>query len=108
MLVEVEGGRKVQQNLHLSCTYEGTRQHLGRIHASVPIVGVARSKEGQELGKVTGHALFDVEGGFIRSIQLQTRSEVESGDSDIRIMVIEETRLTREEGNPQRLALPGN
>jgi hypothetical protein len=69
---------------------------------------VARSKEGEELGKVTGHALFDVEGGFLRSIHLLTRSELESGDSDLRFLVTEETRLDREEGNPRRLTLPGN
>ena len=105
MLVQVDDKRQVQF-LHVSCTYEGLRSAGGRSEAHVRLTGVVKMREQRgdvQLGKVSGHALVDVDGGFLRLIKVTISTEVDTGSSDLRMLLTEECMIVREEGNTQRI-----
>jgi hypothetical protein len=96
--------RRQQQNLHLTCTYEGLRSANGRQEAFINLSGVVRgtrTKAKEVLGKVKGHAAFDVEGGYLTLVKVTVENEVEleTPDASLRVLVSEESILTRIEGN---------
>jgi S1-C subfamily serine protease len=102
MLVLAEGKRSIQ-HLHLTCTYEGLRSVGGRNEAFIAVSGVAkgRAPRAEELGKVKGHALLDVEKGFFTLVRLTVNSELEDEDEGLRILVSKELVVNRAEGNTQ-------
>jgi S1-C subfamily serine protease len=101
MLTLVEGKREVQW-LHLVCTYEGTRTAAGRSEAFVRLDGVVRGRgalANTNLGKVSGHALFDVEKGFISKVKVTITTEVDSGGAGLRLVVTDDSIVERVEGD---------
>jgi S1-C subfamily serine protease len=100
MLVRTEGKPKLQ-DLHLTCTYEGLRSADGRNEAFVALSGVAKSRGPRPavLGKVTGQAVVDVDRGLLTKVKLTVNSEMEVEDKGLRILVSDESMVTRGEGN---------
>jgi hypothetical protein len=99
----VTGKTKESYALVLTCTYEGLRtSQPGRNEAYIRLSGVVKGpkKSGDKtLGKVSGHALFDVDKGFHREVKALISSETDTGDSKVRVLVTDERTVTREEGN---------
>ena len=59
------------------------------------------------LGKVSGHALVDVEKGFLSQVKTTIRCEVETDNADIRVLVTDESVVDRVEGNTQNITVGG-
>jgi hypothetical protein len=109
MLVLVEGKREVRF-LHVTCTYEGSRTANGRTEAFVRLEGVVRGRDAHAenvLGKVAGHALVDVEKGFLTQIKTVISCEVDSGNAGVRVLVTDESVVDRTEGNPRNIKVGG-
>ena len=109
MLVLVEGKREVQF-LHVTCTYEGVRTVGDRTQAFVRLAGLVKGREAHAemvLGKVTGHALVDVEKGFLSQVKTTISCEVETGNADVRVLVTDESVVDRVEGNTQDIKVGG-
>jgi S1-C subfamily serine protease len=89
------------QDLHLSCLYEGTRSANGNNEAYISLGGVVKGRgpRALELGRVKGHALFDVDRGFLNQVKLAVNSELEDEDRGVRILVSKEIVVRRSEGN---------
>jgi S1-C subfamily serine protease len=105
MLIRAEGKPRIQ-DLHLTCTYEGVRSADGRNEAFISLTGVAKSRgRGAEvLGKVTGQARLDVDKGYLTRVKLTVNSEMEVEDRGLRILVSDESVVTRSEGNSLGIA----
>jgi S1-C subfamily serine protease len=114
MLVRVEGKRQVH-DLHLTCTYEGARSAVGRREAFLALSGVVKGRGPNAedvLGTVKGHALLDVDKGFVTLVELAVDSEIEVEERGLRILVRHQSFLTRSEGNslgitPAKVNQPG-
>jgi S1-C subfamily serine protease len=101
MLVLLDGKRKVQ-DLHLTCTYEGVRSVAGQTEGYVSLVGLAKGRGDRAnvvLGKVRGHALVDIDKGFLTQVKVTTDSEIEVEDKGVRVLVSDESLVSRSEGN---------
>jgi S1-C subfamily serine protease len=102
--LDEDTGRKSQVVLQVSCTYEGLRTVGGRKEAYIRLAGVAKGtgpRREMVLGKVSGHALFDVDRGFHRETKVTISTEIDTGRVGVRILVTDERTVTREEGNTQ-------
>ena len=114
LFVLLEGKRQIRE-LHLTCTYEGMQSAPGRNEAFLGLSGEVKGRGDRAalvLGKVKGHALFDVDKGFLTLVHVTVNSEVEVEDKRVRVLVIDENVLTRSEGNslgiaPARADQPG-
>jgi S1-C subfamily serine protease len=112
MMVSV-GKKKEVYRLYLTCTYEGTWSAGGRQEASIRLSGVVKGpKERGEvvLGKVSGHTVFDIDGGFHREVKVLITIEPDTENSKLRVLVTDERTVTREDGNTQgikRATAPG-
>jgi hypothetical protein len=98
------GKRKESYAVELICTYEGMRNtgpghSEARIHLSGLVKGPMKGGKRETLGKVRGHALFDVERGFHREVKLRISTEIDTGNSKARLLLTDERIVTREEGN---------
>jgi hypothetical protein len=94
------------QDLRLVCTYEGLRTRAGRSEAFIRLSGLVKGRGERaklDLGKVTGHALFDVDGGFLSEVKVTVSTEVELEDAGVRVMVSADNTLARTEGNTQNI-----
>ena len=63
--------KKRMVDLHLTCTYEGTRLNNDRHEAFITLAGIVKAREKNDpapVGKVTGRALVDLDRGFIAQI----------------------------------------
>jgi S1-C subfamily serine protease len=100
MFVIVDKKAQIQE-LHLTCTYEGTRSADGRNEAYIGLSGVVkgRAPRAEELGQVKGQALFDVDKGFLTLVKLAVNSELEDEEQGVRILVSKESVVRRSEGN---------
>jgi hypothetical protein len=100
MLVARDGKRQVL-DLHLTCTYDGMRPAQGRSEASISLAGEAKGRgpRAAVVGKVKGRALVDVDRGFLTMVKLSVDSEVDDENKDIRVLVSDESTITRTEGN---------
>jgi S1-C subfamily serine protease len=115
MLVTLRGKRQVQ-DVHVTCTYEGVRTVDGHNEAFILLVGEVKSRSqtvitrtptgnrttttaGQTLGKAKGEARFDIERGYLTYVNLSVISEVESEESGLRVLVNNQSTVTRREGN---------
>ena len=87
-------------DMHLTCTFEGTRQYMGETQAMVALNGNIQSRKPGKAtigGKVTGKAHFAIDKGYIGEAKL--RIETELGDDDLNVAAIVEISLTRVPGN---------
>lgn len=102
-LFVIREGRRQVLDLHLMCTYDGLRVAEGRNEASISLAGEAKSRglRATVLGKVKGKALLDVDRGFVTLVKLSVNSEVDDEDKGLRVLVSEESTITRTEGNTQ-------
>jgi S1-C subfamily serine protease len=101
--VSVLGKRHIQ-DLDLDCTYEGLRNRAGRSEAFIRLSGVVKGRGARaklDLGKVKGHALVDVDGGFLGEVKVTVSSEVELEEAGVRVMVSADSVLVRTDGNSQ-------
>jgi hypothetical protein len=101
MLVLARGKRSVQ-DIFVTCTYEGVRTSAGRREAYIGLTGVVKGRGPRAslvLGKARGHALLDVEKGFLTLVSLTVRTELENEESGVRILVEDESTIHRNEGN---------
>ena len=101
MFIIVDKKAQIQE-LHLTCTYEGTRAADGRNEAYLTLSGVVNggAPRAEELGRVRGQGLFDVDRGFLDLVKLTVDSELEDEDRGMRILVSKESVVRRSEGNP--------
>jgi len=92
-----------RMDLHLNCTYEGRRQTQGKNVAFVRLSGEVRGREAnnQADGKVIGHALVDLDGGYVAGAELRIASEFGAGEVLVRKSF--SIQVTREAGNPRML-----
>jgi hypothetical protein len=103
MFVLVKDKRQIQ-DLFVICTYEGTRSAAGRTEAHVRLAGEVKGRgpnAARVLGKAKGHALVDLDGGFLSLAKLTVLSEAEAEDAGLRVLVSEESSLSRTPGNTQ-------
>jgi hypothetical protein len=101
MLVLVEKKRQFQ-DIFLTCTYEGVRTTPSGPEAFVRLTGLVKGRgphAQDDLGKVQGHALLDVDKGFWTAAKLTINTELEVEDTGIRVQVINDNLLHRREGN---------
>jgi hypothetical protein len=86
----------------IRCTYQGQRvAEGGRREAFITLTGNVRTTgwhPGLFRGKVTGHAVFDLDGGFYREVQLSTVAD-DIGELDFLAAFSGHVTLTRTEGN---------
>ena len=88
-------------DIQLTCTYLGTRITKGRSEAVIDLVGAVRSREKgvkKPLGKATGRAVFDVEGGFIAEMKMRIASEHDFGPN-LQVVAAENVEFLRAPGN---------
>jgi hypothetical protein len=101
MLV-IRDNRRTVNDVHLTCTYEGTRTVAGHNEAYLTLTGVVKGRGAQanaDLGNVTGHALVDLDKGFISLVKLTISSEVVSEEAGVRVLWNDESVIERSEGN---------
>jgi S1-C subfamily serine protease len=101
MLVLIRGKRQVQ-DIFVTCTYEGVRSESSRREAYIGLSGAVKGRGPRAdlvLGKARGHALFDVEKGFLTLVTLTVRSELENEEAGVRILVSDESTIRRSESN---------
>jgi predicted Zn finger-like uncharacterized protein len=94
--------KRAIQDMVVTCTYEGVRSTLGRKEAFVSLTGVVKGRGARanlDLGKVKGSALFDVDLGYLTQVNMTVNTEVEVEDSDVRILVTQESTVNRTNGN---------
>jgi S1-C subfamily serine protease len=107
MLIEDEFTRDVRDKvvrLYVKCTFEGLRTVAGRTEAYIRINGIARGQGRRAdivFGKVSGHALLDVEKGFLTYARTLISTEVDTESHGLRILVTSESTVSRVEGNTQ-------
>ena len=101
MLVTDENNKKIVQDIYLTCTYQGLRVEAGRNEAYIALTGQVKSRgpRPEVLGKVSGYALLDVDKGFFARVKLTVYSEVELDERGVRMLLSEESTITRTEGN---------
>jgi uncharacterized protein (TIGR03067 family) len=107
-LVTIRGKKEVRR-LHVTCTFEGLRTINGRPQGYIRLAGEVRGsgkRASEVLGKVTGHALIDVEGGFLTQVRTTNRFEVDTGDAEFRLLVTDENTVDREPGNTRGITRP--
>ncbi len=93
-------GRKAKVvDIILTFTYLGTRATGGRNHAVIDMVGLVRDKRmTKPMGKATGRAAFDIEGGYIAELKTRIASEHDLGPN-LQFVVAENVEQRREPGN---------
>jgi hypothetical protein len=100
-LTSVQGKRQLQQ-MHVKCTYDGVRKAAGRREAYVSLSGIVKGTGAlarAELGKVSGHALMDIDKGFITKAKVTITTEIATGGSDLRIVVSDDSIVERVDGS---------
>jgi S1-C subfamily serine protease len=98
-------GREVL-DLSLTCTYEGVRTNNGRSEAYIRLEGDVKGSGGKITltGKAKGHAVLDLEGGYLSEVKITVTSEVEA--ERIRLGISLDTELTRTPGNLHKIVPP--
>ncbi len=99
----VAGGKRIVSDLLLTCTFEGVR---GEQHAFIRLGGNLQKRDqfgDVPLGKVSGHALLDLQRGYLTEAKIIVRSEFGAGQL-FAVRDLELT-LTRQPGNPTNIAL---
>ncbi len=102
----IQGKRKLQ-DIHLTCTYEGLHAVDGRNEAFITLSGVVKSRGPSAdfvLGMATGHARLDLDKGFLTFVKIAVQGEVESEGAGVRILINDESSLSRAEGNSLGIA----
>jgi hypothetical protein len=107
--VSVRDGKMTLEDILLTCTFEGIVTVNGRSQAYISLKGRIKERKDPdniELGKVSGDAHFDIEGGFVSRIRLTTLAEVENKEKGGRVLVQDISSVERSEGNSLGLKLP--
>jgi S1-C subfamily serine protease len=102
-------GRMTIQDIFLTCTFEGTTDVAGRKEAYISLKGRVKGRgprANMDLGKVSGHAQVDLDGGFVSQVKLTTITELENEGNDSRLLVHDESSVVRTEGNSLGLTPP--
>ncbi|HZV04252.1 MAG TPA: trypsin-like peptidase domain-containing protein [Gemmataceae bacterium] len=100
-------GKRQLQDIFVTCTYEGVHTTPGGSEAHIALSGVVKGRgprAGIALGKARGQAHFDVEKGFLTLVHLTVSSEVEIGESGVRVLVNDQSIVRRSEGNQLGIA----
>jgi S1-C subfamily serine protease len=89
-------------DIFLTCTYEGVRSAAGHNDAVASLVGVVKSRGAgaRVLGKVKGQASFDTDRGFLSRVKVTVVAEAENEDAGVRVLVSNENKVVRTDGNP--------
>lgn len=95
--------KKRRVDLFLTCKYEGVRTDNNRRMAFIGLTGIVKDRDKAEanplgMGKVTGRALFDLDGGFIANVHLALASEMDFDGIDLALT--EDIDVSRIAGNP--------
>jgi len=95
--------QQLVQDIHLTCTCQGLRSEAGRHAAYIALAGEVKSRgpRPEVLGKVSGYALLDVDKGFFSRVKLTIFSEMEVEERGVRLLISEESLVTRSDGNSQ-------
>src|SRR5262249_28106376 len=99
----VNGKKREVADVQVLCTYEG-RRGAG---AFVRLVGEVRGRgaaAAEVHGRVEGHALIDLDNGFVSVLKIAVRSESERGEVFATNSM--EVALTRVPGNPDKITPP--
>jgi S1-C subfamily serine protease len=105
MLLKVNNNREIIDML-LTCTYDGLLNEGGRKQAHISLTGrlQARNKNVPLMGgKIRGHALFDLEKGYLSTAQLAVTSDL--GGGDVRLQLVNDMSVSRVEGNAHKIAV---
>jgi S1-C subfamily serine protease len=100
-------GRPEVVDMHLTCTYEGMRQALGRSQAVIGLTGTLKHRQpGRDnvAGKVVGKADFDVGGGYLSLADLKVETEIGGVNANVNHVV--DVNLKRTPGNTLKITLP--
>jgi len=108
-LIVGSGKKKTPLDLVMTCRYEGSRQAdgknlamlslTGQLESRKPTPGAARPKD-----RITGHGLFDVEGGYFTKVNISLRTE---GDAQgILYTRVMEFDVARVPGNLDNIPIP--
>ena len=100
-LFVLDEGKRLIQEIHLTCTYQGLRSENGRTEAYITLAGEVKSRgpRPEVLGKASGYALLDVDHGYFTRVKLTVNSEVEVEQKGSRLLISEESLVTRSDGN---------
>jgi S1-C subfamily serine protease/tetratricopeptide (TPR) repeat protein len=99
-LILTSQGKKEIADLLLTCTYLGSRTHLGQKHAVIRLSGTVKAREpGRQstFGTVTGKVHFAIEDGYLSLAELKVESE--GTRDDLTATHVVEVSLTRTAGN---------
>jgi S1-C subfamily serine protease len=105
----IRNGKSTKMDIELTCTFEGVLTVNGRSQACVSLKGRVKGRGALakvELGKVTGSAHVDIDGGFVSRVKLTTLTELENEDKGARMLVQDTCNLERTEGNSLGLTPP--
>lgn len=103
-LMVVTKGKNEFADMNLTCTYEGLRQQPEARLAYVRLDGDVRGRSAQAdaSGKVTGHALIDLDRGYIARAKLAVETEMAVGA--VLAQNTTDIQVTRQPGNVMNIA----
>jgi S1-C subfamily serine protease len=104
----IEEGTKEMLDMILTCKYHGVRNNGGRNEAYYTVTGEVKGRDKRSNsagGKVKGHALFDLDGGFLSEVKLRISSEMDLR-GDLRLAMTKDIELTRTNGNTTGVTPP--
>jgi hypothetical protein len=108
-LAIVRNGKRTIQDIEVTCTFEGISTVNGRSQACISLKGRVKGRKelaNAELGKVSGSAHVDIDGGFLSRVKLTTFTEIENEGSGSRVLVEDTSSVERSEGNSLGLKPP--
>ena len=108
-VVRTVPSKKEVRALNLTCTYEGTRTVNGVHQGYVVLTGVVNGngpKAKEIYGKVSGHALVNLDSGMLSQVKTTISLEMESENPGVRILVTDDSVIDRVEGNTQNIKIP--
>lgn len=100
-------GKRQLMDISVTCTYEGVHTTEGGSEAHIALSGVVKGRDpraSRPLGKARGQARFDVEKGLLTLVHLTVSTEVEVGESGVRVLVNDQSIVRRSEGNQLGIA----
>jgi S1-C subfamily serine protease len=108
-LAIVRDGKRTIQDILVTCTFEGILTVNGRSQACISLKGRVKGRKEQanlELGKVSGYAHIDIDGGFVNRVKLTTMTEIDNEGGGSRVLVQDTSSVERTEGNSLGLKPP--